>query len=482
MRLELLKYSNAMNIILLHKNLRISDNPALYFGCKAKESLIVYIYDKNYWQSNGKSQRQFKFCLDCLSELEQKLNELNRDLYVFEGDLDRLAKWINKNFPQSKIFLNQSTDIGYYKDQHKKFIKEFSSFKRLTEYEDFGIQTKNHNRDNWSSNWHRIMNQNLVPPPEISSAKRSKPSGLITFESFKRTSSAEDLKNINIQLGGENKAKKILKSFLEERVDGYSSKMSSPSEAEYSCSRLSPHITFGTLSIKTIFHELQKKMNSSPFKKDLYSFKKRLHWHCHFIQKLETEPELEFKSMHSMCDSLREKEDKELIEKWISGETGFPFLDACMTYLKQHGWINFRMRAMIMSFASYNLWQPWQKTSPRLAELFVDYEPGIHICQVQMQSGVTGINLPRIYSVLKQSSDQDPSAMWIKSQINSLKNIDPKNIHEAELNEIYHKKIIDLNASAKKARETIWSVRKGSDFKKIARDVYLKHGSRLRRA
>ena len=482
MRLELLKYSNAMNIILLHKNLRISDNPALYFGCKAKESLIVYIYDKNYWQSNGKSQRQFKFCLDCLSELEQKLNELNRDLYVFEGDLDRLAKWINKNFPQSKIFLNQSTDIGYYKDQHKKFIKEFSSFKRLTEYEDFGIQTKNHNRDNWSSNWHRIMNQNLVPPPEISSAKRSNPSGLITFESFKRTSSAEDLKNINIQLGGENKAKKILKSFLEERVDGYSSKMSSPSEAEYSCSRLSPHITFGTLSIKTIFHELQKKMNSSPFKKDLYSFKKRLHWHCHFIQKLETEPELEFKSMHSMCDSLREKEDKELIEKWISGETGFPFLDACMTYLKQHGWINFRMRAMIMSFASYNLWQPWQKTSPRLAELFVDYEPGIHICQVQMQSGVTGINLPRIYSVLKQSSDQDPSAMWIKSQINSLKNIDPKNIHEAELNEIYHKKIIDLNASAKKARETIWSVRKGSDFKKIARDVYLKHGSRLRRA
>ena len=135
-----------------------------------------------------------------------------------------------------------------------------------------------------------------------------------------------------------------------------------------------------------------------------------------------------------------------------------------------------------MSFASYNLWQPWQKTSPRLAELFVDYEPGIHICQVQMQSGVTGINLPRIYSVLKQSSDQDPSAMWIKGQINSLKNIEPKNIHEVELNEIYHEKIVDLKASAKKARETIWSVRKGSNFKKIAKDVYLKHGSRLRRA
>ena len=265
-------------------------------------------------------------------------------------------------------------------------------------------------------------------------------------------------------------------------MDGYSIKMSSPVEAEHSCSRLSPHISFGTISLRTIFQEVQKSTNSSLFRKDLYSFKKRLHWHCHFIQKLETEPELEFKSMHPMCDSLREEENDELIEKWIAGETGFPFLDACMVFLKEKGWINFRMRAMIMSFASYNLWQPWQKTSPRLAELFVDYEPGIHICQVQMQSGVTGINLPRIYSVLKQSSDQDPSAMWIKGQINSLKNIEPKNIHEAELNEIYHEKIVDLKASAKKARETIWSVRKGSDFKKIAKDVYLKHGSRLRRA
>ena len=152
-------------------------------------------------------------------------------------------------------------------------------------------------------------------------------------------------------------------------MDGYSIKMSSPVEAEHSCSRLSPHISFGTISLRTIFQEVQKNMNSSIFRKDLYSFKKRLHWHCHFIQKLETEPELEFKSMHPMCDSLREDENDELIEKWIAGETGFPFLDACMVFLKEKGWINFRMRAMIMSFASYNLWQPWQKLHLCLAEL-----------------------------------------------------------------------------------------------------------------
>ena len=134
-----------------------------------------------------------------------------------------------------------------------------------------------------------------------------------------------------------------------------------------------------------------------------------------------------------------------------------------------------------MSFASYNMWQPWQKTSPLLAKLFTDYEPGIHISQVQMQSGVTGINLPRIYSVAKQSIDQDPSADWIKSLIPKLDNINPKLIHNAELNESYIPKIVDLKSSTKFARDQIWGIRKSKIFKDEAKKVYLKHGSRRKR-
>ena len=135
---------------------------------------------------------------------------------------------------------------------------------------------------------------------------------------------------------------------------------------------------------------------------------------------------------------------------------------------------------MIISFASYNLWQPWQSTSPLLGELFVDYEPGIHIPQVQMQSGVTGINLPRIYSVNKQSLDQDRDAKWVKKIIPALHDIDAKKIHSADLQENYISPIVDLKQSAKYARDNIWSIRKGGEFKKIAKAVYYKHGSRKR--
>ena len=257
--------------------------------------------------------------------------------------------------------------------------------------------------------------------------------------------------------------------------------MSSPKLSEDTCSRLSPHFTYGSVSIRQVYQQLNKLLPSLNNKTDLYSFRKRLYWHCHFVQKLHTEPELEFNSMHRMCDDLRPEYDNEMIEKWIKGETGFPFLDACMKFLQTNGWINFRMRAMIMSFASYNMWQPWQKTSPLLAELFTDYEPGIHISQVQMQSGVTGINLPRIYSVTKQSMDQDPNADWIKRLIPKLREFDPKLIHEENLNNSYIPKIVDLKESAKFARDQVWSIRKNKHFKNEAKLVYLKHGSRRKR-
>jgi len=465
------------DIIILNRNLRLLDNAALYYGSLKSNFIVIYLYDVDYWKANGKSSRQLKFSNDCLEELDEDLKKLNSKINVFNGSFYDLGKWIETNYNNFSIHINHCTDVNYFREGFNNFKENFKN--KITVYDDFGLQLNNFDRDTWSKNWNHIMNSDLLDVPKPSNNKDRL--NLIGFSDFKNEISCEFSGLNNIQEGGTSKAKELLETFLDQRCKGYRIKMSSPSQSEESCSRLSPHFTYGSISIRQVYQQLNKMLPELNNKKDLYSFKKRLYWHCHFVQKLHTEPELEFYSMHRMCDDLRPEYDDEIIEKWIEGETGFPFLDACMKFLNENGWINFRMRAMIMSFASYNLWQPWQKTSPRLAELFTDYEPGIHISQVQMQSGVTGINLPRIYSISKQSMDQDPDAEWTKNILPQLNDFDPKLIHNAELNDSYIPQIVDLKSSAKFARDQIWGIRKSIEFKNEARKVYLKHGSRRKR-
>jgi deoxyribodipyrimidine photo-lyase len=154
-----------------------------------------------------------------------------------------------------------------------------------------------------------------------------------------------------------------------------------------------------------------------------------------------------------------------------------------MRALNQHGWINFRMRAMLMSFASYHLWLPWQTSGLLLARKFVDYEPGIHWPQVQMQSGTTGINSMSIYNPVKQGLDQDPTGRFVRAFVPELDALPDPFIHEPWLwpqahSLDYPAPIVDNASAAKSAREALYAIRKGPDHGQGAADIVAKHASR----
>ena len=477
-------------IVWFRYDLRLEDNEAFIEATKNGNVLPIFIFDENYFKLDTSSSFHLKFCEDSLKELNHSLKNLyNSKINIYYGDTTEILKNISKKFNISEIYSHHVFKNNYLSkvdEKISKFFKECNIQWYL--FNQFGIQLGKRDRYRWSYNWNKFINQPVLE-------KRVNCNFIIDPDHNKNCAiSTNFIDDKLIQEGGRKNALKLLNSFLDNRSDNYQKEMSSPITGEKSCSRLSPYITYGNVSLREIYRATKQKLNediSIVKKKSLIAFKSRLAWHCHFIQKLYDEPEIEFKNLNSAFDGLREDDfNPYYYEAWKNGNTGYPFIDACMRYLKVNGWINFRMRAMLVSFASYQLWLDWKKTSKHMAKLFTDYEPGIHYSQFQMQSGTTGINSIRIYNPIKQSIDQDPDGNFIRKWVPELKNVQGKLIHEPwkmtyidqksisiELGKNYPLPIIENNKATKIAKDKIWKVKKSKEAKLLSSQILIKHAS-----
>jgi len=473
-------------IVWFKKNLRFKDNEILID--ENKTSILIYIIEPELWKQKDMSLRQWQFTLESVNELQQQLLKNNLHLNIFFGDALEIFKFLKDKYGFSSVISEQETGIKWTYERDKKLKKYFLQNNIYwIECPYPGVKRGQHDRDQWAKNFRNDITKHSNLP----TIKKS-----INLELKKNDYPRYFYDSTPCpfrQKGGSFEAEKLLKTFLNKRGENYQFEMSSPITAEKSCSRLSTHLTYGTISHRKVFQEATKKreeikLTNKNFAKSISSFLSRLHWRSHFIQKLEDQPSIEHTSFIPVYDQIRERDEKKL-EAWINGKTGVHFIDACMIYLRKYGWINFRMRAMLASFASYNLWLDWRYFAPRLGALFTDFEPGIHYSQIQMQSGTTGINTIRMYNPYKQALDQDPQAKFIKSQLTKYNNFPPSfffkppylSKNENLFNDPLIETIVDVTKTAKHARDKIFSIRKLPEHQKMAKEVYLRHGSRQNR-
>ena len=429
-----------VSVVWLRRDLRLADNPAIAQAkADGRQILFLYHLDSERMERHDVDGIHVQWELDCLNSLKSDIEDRGGVvLFRFGHILESLTE-LHELYNIHTIYGNEESGLQWSWDRDRavaEWCRENNV--QLVEFPSNGVIRGLRSRDDWKALRDRRIDASLIEAP---SRIRTLPN--IQSDAIPHASEL-GFKTRELQHRpepGESAAMNTLFSFLDERGRGYRKGMSSPISGVEMCSRLSPYLSSGCISIRQIFYHTkrkQRRIKTNPrsaenrgWSGSLSSFQSRLAWHCHFMQRLEAEATLDEQAMNPELDALLERPfDETKFRAWSKGTTGWPFFDACMRSLIATGWINFRMRAMLQSVASYTLALPWRASGAHLARQFLDYEPGIHWSQIQMQSGVTGINSVRAYSILKQSQDQDPEGEFIKRWVPELKDVPSEHIHE----------------------------------------------------
>ena len=461
----------ALQIVWFKRDLRMHDHRPLHQAAERGPVLPLYVIEPELWQQPDCSARQWLFCRESLVDLRQALAALGQPLVVRRGDVVEVFERARSQFELEAIWSHEETGNDWTFRRDKR-VAAWARRHGIAWFElpQFGVIRRLQSRNGWARRWETQMAEPVVmSPPGLPALVRVDP-GLIPERPCEELASDPCPQR---QPGGRSMALLELGDFLDNRAARYSGSISSPNTAFSGCSRLSAYLAWGCVSMREVIQSSRRHSG-----RGVSSFESRLHWHCHFIQKLEDQPAIEFSDFHPFMRGIRELNSSRL-EAWAQGWTGVPFVDACMRALNAHGWINFRMRAMLMSFASYHLWLPWRDSGLHLARQFVDYEPGIHWSQCQMQSGSTSINTIRIYNPIKQGMDHDADGVFIRRWCPELADLPTAHIHEPWRHIADHPEpIVNCAEAARLAKDRIWAIRRSAGFDQHADAIQKRHGSR----
>ncbi len=481
----------------IKRDFRLHDNDALDAALKhAQLVLPVFVFESDLIAQPDYSAMHVHAWCQALHDLRARLIDRGSNVYIVTGEVLSVFTQLHDEIGFDTIFSHEETGTHwtYKRDISVAHWCERYAVEWNESYQNGVIRCLKNRNDRQSVFQQRLIKSPTVAAPEeipIPSAMHEvcAAQDIPIFEQFFKADKYSKIQFETMQIVSETAALNELRSFLTRRGVAYSGGISSPNTAFEAGSRLSPHLAWGTLSLRTVFGatsnaQLHYKTgvdeNAKQWGKSLRAFTSRLHWHDHFIQRLESASEMEFRAINPAYRNVIYEDDPTKLDAWINGYTGYPMIDACMRCLQATGFMNFRMRAMVVSFAVYGLHLSWRTIHAPLARVFLDYEPGIHLSQLQMQAGVVGINTIRVYSPVKQIIDQDPDCVFIKRWIPELSSFDSAAITAYETTVLgeYPPPIIDFKVNSKLMKDQIFKVRKSQDGKAASQEVLQKHGSR----
>lgn len=476
----------AINIVWMKRDIRSQDHaPLLYAEQAGIPFVIVYLFEPSIITYKDTSLRHLQFQYHAIAAFNQQHATHQNWIHVMYGEAIEVFAYLASCFEIQTMFSYQESGVRMTWERDKK-VAEFCKEHQIEwrEFQQNGVIRGLKNRKNWEKMWYEMVTDTLIHNAP------SKHNFQITHPFALPSRLAKEWKSYpkTFQPAGETFAWQYLHHFLQERGFLYHKHISKPLLSRKSCSRLSPYLAWGNLSIRQVYQTIKLHPAYPYHAFALNAMLMRLLWHCHFIQKFEMECSYETHCVNKGFESLTHANNAAHLQAWKEGKTGYPLVDACMRCLQETGWINFRMRAMLVSFLCHHLDIDWRLGVYHLAQLFLDYEPGIHYPQFQMQAGTTGVNIVRVYNPVKQSMEQDAEGVFIQQWVPELRNVPVEYIHEPwkmsaleqmgfglQLGVDYPWPIVAEAQASKAAKDKIWGHRKSEAVQKEKQRIIEKH-------
>lgn len=429
--LNVMSETTSLHVLWLKRDLRIEDHPALTAAASRNEPVLpLYVHEPSRLAREDAAQQHRNFVLECLAELRAQLAAQGGSLWEQVGEAVEVLEslwqqtrfthlWALQETTHLQDFERDRAVAGWCRSRGVTFTEvPQSGVRRGSAYRKDGFDFREHLQTLWAREPAPLVVR-WAPAPSTSVEHTKVPAGRGRDKPSR-------------QRGGRTQAlASLVEFFTTDKLLAYPGALSSPNSAVEGCSRLSAYLAHGVLSDGEVLRALQaarqRALAEAPpgshaaLDEACRFYVERLYWRASYLQRYELDMTCEQQAELEVFRGLREGEHiKEWFEAWTQGRTGYPYVDAGMRFLAEHGWVNMRMRGLLASFALNDLWLDWREVRRHLALEFLDYEPAIHNSQIAIHSGASRMSGPLVYDAVKQGRDHDPQGTFVRRWVPEL--------------------------------------------------------------